>query len=116
MSALFSASIMICYGVLITLSYNYECFVLCIANTTKMYHSQKKRKTVNVRLWWLPRTKKRGVFYLRLKISSLNRLASYDEYPPAVSVQFLAVGVTSVANFSVRKVAVSSPKSRQKSL
>src|SRR4029434_238937 len=31
----------------------------------------------------LPRTKKRGVFYLSLKISSLNRLASYDEYPPA---------------------------------
>src|SRR4029434_1801145 len=30
----------------------------------------------------LPRTKKRGVFYLSLKISSLNRLASYDEYPP----------------------------------
>src|SRR4029434_7246210 len=33
----------------------------------------------------LPRTKKRGVFYLSLKISSLNRLASYDEYPPALS-------------------------------
>src|SRR4029434_2673732 len=33
----------------------------------------------------LPRTKKRGVFfYLSLKISSLNRLASYDEYPPVV--------------------------------
>src|SRR4029434_1357467 len=31
----------------------------------------------------LPRTKKRGVFYLSLKISSLHRLASYDEYPPA---------------------------------
>src|SRR4029434_8406836 len=30
----------------------------------------------------LPRTKKRGVFYLSLKISSLNRLASYDVYPP----------------------------------
>src|SRR4029434_5225732 len=30
----------------------------------------------------LPRIKKRGVFYLSLKISSLNRLASYDEYPP----------------------------------
>src|SRR4029434_10300349 len=30
----------------------------------------------------LPRTKKRGVFYLSLKISLLNRLASYDEYPP----------------------------------
>src|SRR4029434_10130273 len=30
----------------------------------------------------LPPTKKRGVFYLSLKISSLNRLASYDEYPP----------------------------------
>src|SRR4029434_3904621 len=30
----------------------------------------------------LPRTKKRGVFYPSLKISSLNRLASYDEYPP----------------------------------
>src|SRR4029434_4232671 len=30
----------------------------------------------------LPRTKKRGVFYLSLKICSLNRLASYDEYPP----------------------------------
>src|SRR4029434_310196 len=30
----------------------------------------------------LPRTKKRGVFYFSLKISSLNRLASYDEYPP----------------------------------
>src|SRR4029434_828514 len=29
----------------------------------------------------LPRTKKRGVFYFSLKISSLNRLASYDEYP-----------------------------------
>src|SRR4029434_10794163 len=34
----------------------------------------------------LPRTKKRGVFYLSLKISSLNRLASYDDYPPAVCV------------------------------
>src|SRR4029434_6408169 len=34
----------------------------------------------------LPRTKKRGVFYLSLKISSLNRLASYDEYPPGVYV------------------------------
>ena len=34
----------------------------------------------------LPRTKERGVFYLSLKISSLNRLASYDEYPPCVSV------------------------------
>src|SRR4029434_9073909 len=33
----------------------------------------------------LPRTKKRGVFYLNLKISSLNRLASYDEYPPGLS-------------------------------
>ena len=33
---------------------------------------------------FLPRTKKRGVFYLSLKISSLNRLASYDEYPPGV--------------------------------
>src|SRR4029434_10851971 len=32
----------------------------------------------------LPRTKKRGVFYLSLKISSLNRLASYDEYPHVV--------------------------------
>src|SRR4029434_9171760 len=32
----------------------------------------------------LPRTKKRGVFYLSLKISLLNRLASYDEYPPGV--------------------------------
>ena len=32
---------MICYGVLITLLYNYECFVLRIADTTKMYHSQK---------------------------------------------------------------------------
>src|SRR4029434_519618 len=31
----------------------------------------------------LPQTKKRGVFDLSLKISSLNRLASYDEYPPA---------------------------------
>src|SRR4029434_5119900 len=30
----------------------------------------------------LPQTKKRGVFYLSLKMSSLNRLASYDEYPP----------------------------------
>src|SRR4029434_4821515 len=29
---------------------------------------------------------KRGAFfYLSLKISSLNRLASYDEYPPALS-------------------------------
>src|SRR4029434_6970583 len=28
----------------------------------------------------LPRTKRRGVFYLSLKISSLNRLASYDKY------------------------------------
>ena len=34
----------------------------------------------------LPRTKKRGVFYLSLKISSLNCLASYDEYPPGVCV------------------------------
>src|SRR4029434_7780513 len=34
----------------------------------------------------LPRTKKRGVFYLSLKISSLNRLASYDEYPPGSMV------------------------------
>src|SRR4029434_1383000 len=34
----------------------------------------------------LPRTKKRGVFYLSLKISSLNRLASYDEYPPGESL------------------------------
>src|SRR4029434_1541974 len=34
----------------------------------------------------LPRTKKRGVFYLSLKISSLNRLASYDEYPPGLCV------------------------------
>src|SRR4029434_11095743 len=33
----------------------------------------------------LPRTKKRGVFYLNLKISSLNRLVSYDEYPPGVT-------------------------------
>src|SRR4029434_3292876 len=32
----------------------------------------------------LPRPKKRGVFYLSLKISSLNRLASYDEYPPGM--------------------------------
>src|SRR4029434_3547472 len=32
----------------------------------------------------LPRTKKKDVFYLSLKISSLNRLASYDEYPPGV--------------------------------
>src|SRR4029434_2695643 len=32
----------------------------------------------------LPRTKKRGVFYLSLKISLLNRLASYDEYPPGL--------------------------------
>src|SRR4029434_8998535 len=30
----------------------------------------------------LPRTKKRRFFYLSLKISSLNSLASYDEYPP----------------------------------
>src|SRR4029434_1990684 len=30
----------------------------------------------------LPRTKKRGVFYLSLENRSLNRLASYDEYPP----------------------------------
>src|SRR4029434_5681502 len=30
----------------------------------------------------LPRTKKKGVFYLSLKICLLNRLASYDEYPP----------------------------------
>src|SRR4029434_6819832 len=30
----------------------------------------------------LPQTKKRGVFYLSLKICLLNRLASYDEYPP----------------------------------
>src|SRR4029434_6519899 len=28
---------------------------------------------------------KKGVFYLSLKISSLNRLASYDEYPPGVT-------------------------------
>ena len=35
----------------------------------------------------LPQTKKRGVFYLSLKISSLNRLASYDEYPPGVLVR-----------------------------
>ena len=34
----------------------------------------------------LPQTKKRGVFYLSLKISSLNRLASYDEYPPVEPV------------------------------
>src|SRR4029434_2527141 len=34
----------------------------------------------------LPRTKKRGVFYLNLKISLLNRLASDDEYPPALSI------------------------------
>ena len=34
----------------------------------------------------LPRTKKRGVFYLSLKISSLNRLASYDEYAPGTGV------------------------------
>src|SRR4029434_8980891 len=34
----------------------------------------------------LPRTKKRGVFYLSLKISSLNCLASYDEYPPGQGV------------------------------
>src|SRR4029434_3556333 len=33
----------------------------------------------------LPRTEKRGVFYLSAKISSLNRLASYDEYPPGVT-------------------------------
>src|SRR4029434_362427 len=40
----------------------------------------------------LPRTKKRGVFYLSLKISSLNRLASYDEYPPDEypQIQFLS--------------------------
>src|SRR4029434_8778690 len=30
--------------------------------------------------------KKRGVFYLSLKICSLNRLASYDEYPPVVNI------------------------------
>src|SRR4029434_1496949 len=50
----------------------------------------------------LPRTKKRGVFYLSLEISSLNRLASYDEYPPDpypaqahVTLQkFLKVGCT----------------------
>src|SRR4029434_5425493 len=30
----------------------------------------------------LPRTKKKGVFYLSLKICSLKLLASYDEYPP----------------------------------
>src|SRR4029434_2244390 len=35
---------MICYGVLITLSYNYECFVLRITDTTKMYHSQKSAR------------------------------------------------------------------------
>src|SRR4029434_11108936 len=34
----------------------------------------------------LPRTKKRGVFYRSLKISLLNRLASYDEYPPELPV------------------------------
>src|SRR4029434_10862389 len=35
----------------------------------------------------LPRTKKRGVFYLSLKKNcSLNRLASCDEYPPGVCV------------------------------
>ena len=32
----------------------------------------------------LPRTKRKAVFYLSLKISSLHRLASYDEYPPIV--------------------------------
>src|SRR4029434_10421701 len=37
----------------------------------------------------LPRTKKRGVFYLSLKIRSLNRLASYDEYPPAPTLTCL---------------------------
>src|SRR4029434_8558683 len=37
----------------------------------------------------LPRTKKRAVFYLSLKISSLNRLASYDEYPPGLPVMRL---------------------------
>ena len=41
----------------------------------------------------LPRTKKRGVSYLSLKISSLNRLASYDEYPP-VSPMMLAMCVS----------------------
>src|SRR4029434_3772711 len=35
---------MICYGVLITLSYNYECFVLRITDTTKMYHLQKSAR------------------------------------------------------------------------
>ena len=29
---------------LITLSYNYECFVLRITDTTKMYHSQKSAR------------------------------------------------------------------------
>src|SRR4029434_1601594 len=114
------STIMICYGVLITLSYNYECFVLRITDTTKMYHSQKSARqlmfdcgvsTANLTLisvlgQWdpsffrgcgklvqlhlsepaleqvsanryvtmviyqklLPRTKKRGVFYLSLKI------------------------------------------------
>src|SRR4029434_9243520 len=37
----------------------------------------------------LPRTKKRGVFYLSLKISSLNRLASYNEYPPERTLKLL---------------------------
>src|SRR4029434_10149695 len=40
----------------------------------------------------LPRTKK-GVFYLSLKISLLNRLASYDKYPPGGQHQFYPRGV-----------------------
>src|SRR4029434_4638848 len=39
----------------------------------------------------LPRTKKRGVFYLSLQISLLNRLASYDEYPPVITCDYLQV-------------------------
>src|SRR4029434_2691319 len=43
----------------------------------------------------LPRTTKRGVFYLSLKISSLHRLASYDEYVSG-SYKWLSVVCTVV--------------------
>src|SRR4029434_6915861 len=46
--------------------------------------SANRYVTIVIYQKFLPRTKKRGVFYFSLKISSLNRLASYDEYPPDV--------------------------------
>src|SRR4029434_5103876 len=52
----------------------------------------------------LPRTKKRGVFYLSLEIS----LASYDEYPPALlSALFVGLISFSCLLFASHQLSVS---------